>query len=130
MNDFGNDVCPWYKPYKMTAMVDTETGEKHLVCKDKAGYCKNALCECDAQLARDMAENKEEYNEDFHSRYGGFNREDECRSNSHGGNGGSGGNGYKNEAREEQVCCGEFPLRFPYSREFEFLVVSTVFLAS
>ena len=35
MNDFGNEVCPWYKPYKMTAMVDTETGEKHLVCKDK-----------------------------------------------------------------------------------------------
>jgi len=115
LTDFGTEVCPWYKPYKMTAMVDTETGEKHLVCMDKAGYCKNALCECDAQLAKDMAANKSSYNKDFHSRYGGFNREDECRNNSHGGTGGNGGTGYKGEGREEQVCCGEFPQRFPYS---------------
>ena len=66
-----------------------------------------------------MAANKASYNKDFHSRYGGFNREDECRSNNHGGTGGngSGGSGYKGEGREEQVCCGEFPQRFPYSRE-------------
>ena len=66
-----------------------------------------------------MAANKASYNKDFHSRYGGFNREDECRSNNHGGTGGngSGGSGYKGEGREEQVCCGNFPQRFPYSRE-------------
>jgi len=65
-----------------------------------------------------MAANKSSYNVDFHSRYGGFNREDECRNNNHGGTGGTVGNGYKSEEREEQVCCGEFPQRFPYSREF------------
>lgn len=40
LTDFGTEVCPWYKPYKMTAMVDTETGEKHLVCKDKGRVSK------------------------------------------------------------------------------------------
>jgi len=40
LTDFGTEVCPWYKPYKMTAMVDTETGEKHLVCKDKERVSK------------------------------------------------------------------------------------------
>lgn len=43
LTDFGTEVCPWYKPYKMTAMVDTETGEKHLVCKDKERVSKHFL---------------------------------------------------------------------------------------
>jgi len=33
MKDFGADVCPWWKPYKMSAMVDDVTDEKHLICR-------------------------------------------------------------------------------------------------
>ena len=33
LKDFDQATCPWWKPYKMAAMVDDETGEKHLVCR-------------------------------------------------------------------------------------------------
>lgn len=86
--DFDQSVCPWWKPYKMTAMVDDITGEKHLVCSkskkphsdhsslfthysdDKPGYCKRSLCECDAQFARDLYAQRKNYNRDNHHRYG------------------------------------------------------------
>jgi hypothetical protein len=72
INDFGGDVCPWWKPYKMTAMVDTQTNERHLICQDRQGYCKRALCECDAQLARDLYQERKNYDRDHHHRYGSF----------------------------------------------------------
>ena len=41
--DFDQAVCPWWKPFKMTAMVDDITGEKHLVCSK---YLKTHLSIC------------------------------------------------------------------------------------
>lgn len=113
MADFGADVCPWWKPYKMSAMQDTETGEKVLVCDDAPNFCKRSLCECDTQLAQDLYNERNSYDRDFHHRYGTFNKE-ECRSNNRGSVSGNGGSEKKLNAGESK-CCGSNPARFPYS---------------
>ena len=103
LKDFDQATCPWWKPYKMAAMIDDETNEKHLVCRkykmnqsvacaliqnslnlssktfseDKPGYCKRALCECDAQFARDLYEQRMNYNRDNHHRYGDIDVEEQ-----------------------------------------------------
>lgn len=113
MKDFGADVCPWWKPYKMAAMVDDETNEKHFVCQDAPGYCKRSLCECDAQLARDLYEERKVYNRDNHHRYGSFSK-DQCRTVNRGLYGDGNGNG-SGKGPEKHQCCGNNPKRFPYS---------------
>lgn len=116
MKDFGADVCPWWKPYKMSAMVDDVTDEKHLICQDAPGFCKRSLCECDAQLARDLFNERKNYDRDNHHRYGSFNK-DQCRSgprpqsNTDGGNGGN----VDRTHGPSHMCCGQNPKRFPYA---------------
>lgn len=115
LQDFDQATCPWWKPYKMTAMVDDTTGEKHLVCQDQPGYCKRALCECDAQFARDLYNERQNYNRDFHHRYGNIDTDEMCKSVNRGkGYGQSGGNG-GNSGTGESQCCGNYPKRFPYN---------------
>lgn len=109
MNDFG-ESCPWWKPYRMNAMVDTETSQRHLICEDSTGYCKRALCECDAQLARDLFEEQKFYNTNHHHRLGAFDT-GSCKS---GPLGTSKTDGFNLEKKDSQ-CCGTNPKRFPYS---------------
>jgi len=112
--DFDQSVCPWWKPYKMTAMVDDITGEKHLVCNDKPGYCKRSLCECDAQFARDLYAQRKNYNRDNHHRYGTIDTDQACKANSYRG-GGNGGNGGGKNLSGTNQCCGSYPKRFPFN---------------
>lgn len=113
MKDFGADVCPWWKPYKMSAMVDDVTNEKHFICQDEPGFCKRSLCECDAQLARDLYSEREHYDRDNHHRYGSFSK-DQCRSvNRDTGN--ESISGEKQVKMEGHMCCGANPKRVPYS---------------
>lgn len=125
MKDFGGDVCPWWKPYKMSAMVDDVTDEKYLICRtyfisveyrvllfleDVEGFCKRSLCECDAQLARDLYSERENYDRDNHHRYGTFNKQ-QCRTVNR-------GTYEENDVKEKvdsHMCCGINPKRFPYS---------------
>lgn len=111
MRDFGAELCPWWKPYKMQAMVDDETNEKFLTCEDKPGYCKRALCECDAQLARDIFDERAVYDRDFHHRYGTFSK-DQCRQVNRGKYEDVKGD---KKPKPEAQCCGSFPKRFPFS---------------
>lgn len=111
MRDFGADVCPWWKPYKMTAMVDDETNEKFLMCQDAEGFCKRSLCECDAQLARDIFEERKTYDRNFHHRYGTFSK-DECRTVNRGKYEEVKG---EKKTKPEAQCCGKYPKRFSYS---------------
>jgi len=112
LKDFDQATCPWWKPYKMAAMIDDETNEKHLVCQDKPGYCKRALCECDAQFARDLYEQRMNYNRDNHHRYGDIDVEEQCKAVNRGSFGaGQAGKG----VTAEHQCCGNNPQRFPYN---------------
>jgi len=115
--DFDQATCPWWKPYKMTAMVDDQTGEKHLVCNDKPGYCKRSLCECDVQFAKDLYEQRKNYNRNNHHRYGDIDTEEACKTNYRGNGNSNGGNGggYNEKGSNEQQCCGSYPKRFPYN---------------
>ena len=76
-----------------------------------------SLCECDAQLARDIYEQRQTYDRDFHHRYGTFNK-DQCRSVNRGkyeevsGNKKDKGTGAGKGLGPQ--CCGEFPKRFSY----------------
>ena len=45
--------------------------------EDKPGYCKRALCECDAQFARDLYAQRNNYNRDNHHRYGDIDVEEQ-----------------------------------------------------
>jgi hypothetical protein len=113
LQDFDQSTCPWWKPYRMTAMKDDQTGEKHLVCDDKPGFCKRALCECDAQFARDLYEQRMNYSRDFHHRYGSIDVEEKCKMVNR-GSGNFGGNQGKGISGSNQ-CCGDNPSRFPYN---------------
>ena len=48
-----------------------------LFSEDKPGYCKRALCECDAQFARDLYAQRMNYNRDNHHRYGSIEVEEQ-----------------------------------------------------
>merc|ERR1712113_636245 len=118
INDFGDSSCPWWKPYKMQAMFDDVTNEKFLVCKDQTGSCKRALCECDAQFAKDIYIQRQHYTKDFHHRYGGFDAAKQCKSVSRAPGSGrieSGNTQAAGQAAGQAAlqCCGSFPKRFP-----------------
>lgn len=104
LQDFDQSVCPWWKPYKMDAMIDDETGEKHLVCRDAPGYCKRSLCECDVQLARDLYEERNNYNRELHHRFGSIEPNVQCKAVNRG----------KSVSAGPQQCCGNYPTRFPF----------------
>jgi len=112
--DFDQSTCPWWKPYKMTAMVDDVTGEKHLVCQDRPGYCKRSLCECDAQFARDLYAQRKNYNRDNHHRYGSIDTDQACKANSYRG-GNNKGKGQEKSVKGENKCCGDYPKRMPFN---------------
>jgi len=115
MKDFGADVCPWWKPYKMSAMVDDVTDEKYLICQDIEGFCKRSLCECDAQLARDLFSERENYDRDNHHRYGTFDK-NQCRAVNRGTYDNVSGQGQDvKDEMNKHMCCGKNPKRGPYA---------------
>lgn len=83
--EYGDTCVNEYTKYKIR---DQSAG---LTCKDDAGTCKRALCECDKMFAELHANVADEYDEQYHIFDGEFEPEDECQPGDP--NASSGGNG-------------------------------------
>jgi len=117
--DFGGNCDPEARAYRW-GRIRFEGIPVDLECKDKpetgpTHRCKRYTCECDRVLAMGLSEVHWYWNESFHSRWGDFNREEECFTGCN--NDGSG-------CPPVDDCCGAYgsashpdptaPVRRPY----------------
>merc|ERR1712176_362598 len=72
--------------YQADLIINDQTGEKSIQCLNKLGSCRRNICECDKQLAENLAKYENEWNEANHSRKGGFDRESQCTMQVRGSN--------------------------------------------
>ena len=70
--DYGETCVNEYYSYKIR---DQKAG---LTCKNDAGSCARALCECDKQFAEAHAAVADQYDSQFHIFNGGFVPEESC----------------------------------------------------
>lgn len=85
-------------------LVEGENG-RSIQCLNKLGSCRRNICECDKQLAENLAMYQDEWDEQFHSRRGGFDR-NTCRSQER----------QMKSSPKFEYCCGNrqsFPLNEP-----------------
>lgn len=90
--------------YRYDLMHDNATGKNSIECTNKIGSCRRNICECDKQLAENLALYEDQWNEQFHANRGGFERLDECERPSGGG------------SNKFEECCGDkttFPFNTP-----------------
>lgn len=83
-------------------MDEDDQGNKFINCNDATGTMKRNLCECDRELALELAEHENEWNQQFHERQSDFDRRKECFTP-------------LNQRWEVDQCCGTYPARYPYS---------------
>jgi len=67
--------------FQQYGMRITKAG--NVICKDDAGSCNRALCECDAMFAQEHVQTIDSYNEDYNLFYSqiGWDPEDQCITN-------------------------------------------------
>lgn len=118
---FGKNECPSNSDYQFQGLEDAVTGRRYVDCLDEEGTCPRSLCECDRQLASSIAELEDEWEQDYHSKWGNFNREETCRTPANlawgkearsmfGHHGSGGGN-------QPDACCGKEGELFPYNTD-------------
>lgn len=109
--DYGQEECINTRGYAFQGNENKETGQKQLICKDngkgEASQCSRAQCECDKQLAIELAEMEIAWNPmNQGSKYGMFERQTQCAAQ-------------ERAAIEtdtiEPKCCGYYPKRTPYA---------------
>jgi len=83
-------------------MDEDDNGQKSINCNDASGTMKRNLCECDKELALELAEHENEWNVQYHERQSDFDRKKECFTP-------------LNQKWEVDQCCGTYPARYPYS---------------
>ncbi|CAG5088438.1 Oidioi.mRNA.OKI2018_I69.PAR.g11842.t1.cds [Oikopleura dioica] len=76
---YGKDKCPSNTHYEFTGIYDSTTGKKTIECLDPEESCAKSLCECDRNLATNLAELQYEWEESLHAKWGHFQRENICR---------------------------------------------------
>lgn len=115
MMKHGRDLCPVTTEYVFQGLEDEVTGRRYVNCLDEDSSCSRSLCECDKQLAYKIAHLEKEWEEDYHQKWGTFNREQTCRQGSSfiWGNQRSYGGG-RNSNSQPDACCGFKGERFPY----------------
>lgn len=112
VQEAGQESCDGTsRSYRFKGVIDAVTGQKEIVCLNKRGTCKRAICECDKALAEDLSTLEFKWNIMHHQRWGGFKKEVECQ-----------GLGSPRKARSvdgsgEQKCCGEYPNRYIYTAD-------------
>lgn len=105
--DYGQEECINTSGYKFSGVVDPVTGKKDIICKNKKENCGAAQCQCDRQLAFQLAEAEITWNPNHQgNKYGMFDRQSQCNI----------------QQRSATVnhdidtkCCGYYPERTPYA---------------
>lgn len=117
---FGKDNCPANADYQFKGIEDSVTGKRYVNCLDAEETCQRSLCECDKQMAANLANLEDDWEVDYHAKWGNFNRENTCRTpaslgwgkeRSFGAFGHHGGGGGGNQPN---ACCGKEGELFPY----------------
>lgn len=105
--------CQATQPYSFEGREDPVTKSKYVVCKNKPGTCRRALCECDKRLAENLSEAEWYWSPMYHKNWGGFDKERMCGKDS----------GEKSESvnrasaiksEPQYRCCGKYPDRVPF----------------
>lgn len=66
--------------YNATLVEADGQNPRSIICLNKLGSCRRNICECDKQLAENLALYEDQWDESLHSRRGDFNREQECET--------------------------------------------------
>lgn len=105
--DYGQEECINTSGYKFSGVVDPVTGKKDIVCKNKRQNCGASQCQCDRQLAFQLAEAEIAWNPNNQgSKYGFFDRQASCNIRER--------SATVNHDIETK-CCGFYPQRTPYA---------------
>lgn len=120
---FGKSECPANADYQFQGIEDAITGRRYVDCLDAEGTCPRSLCECDKQLASSIAHLEADWEEDYHAKWGDFNREETCRTPASLGWGkearsmGSFGHHGNDGGNQPDACCGKEGELFPYNTD-------------
>lgn len=96
------------RSYRFRGFVDPVTQQRQIECTNDLGTCKRSICECDKRLAEELRDEEFTWNILHHERWGGFDKESECRR-------GQGARSAKfGTTVNEQRCCGQYPDRYLY----------------
>jgi len=107
-------TCKHTQPYSFEGRQDPVTQKKYVVCKNKPGTCRRALCECDKRLTEQLSESEWYWVPLYHKNWGGFDKKQWCSKDA---------NPEKSESVDRAVavkvdpvyrCCGKYPDRVPY----------------
>jgi len=119
---FGKNECPANADYQFQGVEDAVTGRRYVDCLDEEGTCERSLCECDKQLAGSIGNLEDDWEQDYHAKWGNFNREQTCRTPASLGWGkesrsmGSYGH-HGNGGNQPDACCGKEGELFPYNTD-------------
>lgn len=110
--DFGQEECINAKGYEFQGLYEEDTGFKEIVCKNngrgEGSRCSRAQCECDKQLALQLAEMEITWNPTYQAgKYGLFDRHTTCAASEERSQ-------VENHAIDVK-CCGYYPKRTPYA---------------
>lgn len=83
-------------------MLEHDDGSKSVECNDPSGTMKRNLCECDRELAMQLAEHENEWSVQYSEQQSDFDRKKQCFTP-------------LNQKYEVDQCCGSYPARYPYS---------------
>lgn len=83
--DFGGNCNPEARAYRWSRILDSNGIPYDIECKDNhligpTHRCKRYTCECDRVLAVGLMHTHWVWNESFHARWGGFDREAYCEN--------------------------------------------------
>lgn len=80
---------------------DVNHENKEITCNNPVGTSRRSLCECDKELALELAQHEKSWKKKYHEQMGKFDRKHQCYTPLG-----------KIKADE---CCGTYPHRFPFT---------------
>lgn len=86
-------------------VTKTDEGEVQINCNNELNTCQRSVCECDKRFAYRIRDLEDLYNPRFKGK--GWKKDLECRHD-----------GLMPSVPESDACCGAYPYRFPFSREY------------
>lgn len=114
--DFEN-CDPLNTQYRFSLVKQNGNSDNLIECTNLPGTCSRAVCECDKQLASDLRDLEDSYDNKWKEEL--FeDREQRCQifenPNFMTGGGGGGNNNGEGPTKLDESCCGNYPFRYPY----------------
>merc|ERR1739848_911596 len=103
LQEDGTSSCDPMKQQYTFNVTSFEDGSRKIYCLNEMGTYRRAVCECDRALAENIASQEDVYKEDYREK---LDHESVCKHRDA---------GMPPGVPNLDACCGNYPLRFPYS---------------